>query len=285
MNCMNIRGYVKTVFEQEKPLKFLVSRILIRSKLCKLFIIKQKNYNLHFDPVSSSGALWINPNYHHPVNVFFSDYLKKGDKVIDIGANIGTVTIEASKKIGDSGKVYSIEPHPQIYKYFIGNIRLNRLKNVKTFNFALGNKDGTIFFSDKHSDDQNSIITNKNGIKIKLKKLDDLEINEDFIDLIILDAIGYEKFVVEGGKDILKRTKCVHFPVLEKFIKNFDYTYKDIFKIIENIGFKIYEFTEDKKISLVPENYKPDDNRTITTLLGIRDLSDFLERTNYSLQN
>ena len=285
MNCMNIRGYVKTVFEQEKPLKFLVSRILIRSKLCKLFIIKQKNYNLRFDPVSSSGALWINPNYYHSVNVFFSDYLKKGDKVIDIGANIGTVTIEASKKIGDSGKVYSIEPHPQIYKYFIGNIRLNRLKNVKTFNFALGNKDGTIFFSDKHSDDQNSIITNKNGIKIKLKKLDDLEINEDFIDLIILDAIGYEKFVVEGGKDILKRTKCVHFPVLEKFFKNFDYTYKDIFKIIENIGFKIYEFSEDRKISLVPENYKADDNRTITTLLGIRDLSDFLERTNYSLQN
>ena len=282
---MNIRGYVKTVFEQEKPLKFLVSRILIRSKLCKLFIIKQKNYNLRFDPVSSSGALWINPNYYRPANVFFSDYLKKGDKVIDIGANIGTVTIEASKKIGDSGKVYSIEPHPQIYKYFIGNIRLNRLKNVKTFNFALGNKDGTIFFSNKHSDDQNSIITNKNGIKVKLKKLDDLEINEDFIDLIILDAIGYEKFVVEGGKDILKRTKCVHFPVLEKFFKNFDYTYKDIFKIIENLGFKIYEFTEDRKISLVSENYKADDNRTITTLLGIRDLSDFLERTNYSLQN
>ena len=282
---MNIRGYVKTVFEQEKPLKFVVSRILIRSKLCKLFIIKQKNYNLRFDPVSSSGALWINPNYYRPANVFFSDYLKKGDKVIDIGANIGTVTIEASKKIGDSGKVYSIEPHPQIYKYFIGNIRLNRLKNVKTFNFALGNKDGTIFFSNKHSDDQNSIITNKNGIRVKLKKLDDLEINEDFIDLIILDAIGYEKFVVEGGKDILKRTKCVHFPVLEKFFKNFDYTYKDIFKIIENLGFKIYEFTEDRKISLVSENYKAGDNRTITTLLGIRDLSDFLERTNYSLQN
>ena len=141
------------------------------------------------------------------------------------------------KKIENSGKVYSIEPHPQIYKYFIGNIRLNRLKNVKTFNFALGNKDGTIFFSNKHSDDQNSIITNKNGIRVKLKKLDDLEINEDFIDLIILDAIGYEKFVVEGGKDILKRTKCVHFPVLEKFFKNFDYTYKDIFKIIENLGF------------------------------------------------
>ena len=282
---MDINGYVKTVFEQKKPLKFLASRILIRSKLCKLFIIKQKNYNLRFYPVPFLGALWINPNYQYAVYVFLNDYLKRGDKVIDIGANVGTVTLESSKKIENSGKVYSIEPHPQIYKYFIGNVRLNRLKNVKTFNFALGNKDGIAFLSDKHSDDQNSIITNENGISVKLKKLDDLEINEDFIDLIILDTIGYEKFIVEGGKDIFKRTKCVHFPVLEKFFKNFDYTYKDIFKILEDIGFKIYEFTEDRKISLVPDNYKPNETQTITDLLAIRDLPDFLERTNYSLQS
>jgi len=282
---MDINGYVKTVFEQKKPLKFLASRILIRSKLCKLFIIKQKNYNLRFYPVPFLGALWINPNYQYAVYVFLNDYLKRGDKVIDIGANVGTVTLESSKKIENSGKVYSIEPHPQIYKYFIGNVRLNRLKNVKTFNFALGNKDGIAFLSDKHSDDQNSIITNENGISVKLKKLDDLEINEDFIDLIILDTIGYEKFIVEGGKDIFKRTKCVHFPVLEKFFKNFDYTYKDIFKILEDIGFKIYEFTEDRKISLVPDNYKPNETQTITDFLAIRDLPDFLERTNYSLQS
>ena len=282
---MDIDGYVKTVFEQKKPLKFLASRILIRSKLCKLFIIKQKNYNLRFYPVPFLGALWINPNYQYAVYVFLNDYLKRGDKVIDIGANVGTVTLESSKKIENSGKVYSIEPHPQIYKYFIGNVRLNRLKNVKTFNFALGNKDGIAFLSDKHSDDQNSIITNENGISVKLKKLDDLEINEDFIDLIILDTIGYEKFIVEGGKDIFKRTKCVHFPVLEKFFKNFDYTYKDIFKILEDIGFKIYEFTEDRKISLVPDNYKPNETQTITDFLAIRDLPDFLERTNYSLQS
>ena len=282
---MDINGYVKTVFEQKKPLKFLASRILIRSKLCKLFIIKQKNYNLRFYPVPFLGALWINPNYQYAVYVFLNDYLKRGDKVIDIGANVGTVTLESSKKIENSGKVYSIEPHPQIYKYFIGNVRLNRLKNVKTFNFALGNKDGIAFLSDKHSDDQNSIITNENGIRVKLKKLDDLEINEDFIDLIILDTIGYEKFIVEGGKDIFKRTKCVHFPVLEKFFKNFDYTYKDIFKILEDIGFKIYEFTEDRKISLVPDNYKPNETQTITDFLAIRDLPDFLERTNYSLQS
>ena len=62
------------------------------------------------------------------------------------------------------------------------------------------------------------------------------------------------------------KNKCVHFPVLEKFFNNFDYTYKDIFKILEDLGFKIYEFTEDGKISLVSENYKPDERKDLLVI-------------------
>mgnify|MGYP001372166809 CR=1 FL=1 len=275
---MNIRGYVKTVFEQEKPLKFLVSRILIRSKLCKLFIIKQKNYNLRFDPVSSSGALWINPNYHHPANVFFSDYLKKGDKVIDIGANIGTVTIEASKKIGDSGKVYSIEPHPQIYKYFIGNIRLNRLKNVKTFNVALGEKNDSVFFSSKRSDDLNSVSITEEGEEISLCKLDDLPINESKINLMKIDVLGYEKFVFGGAKKILKMTECIHLPIIPSDCERYGYDFNDIFEMLRNLGFQLFTFSE-KNISAIKSNF----NSKSQDILAVKDLEGFLARTKYTL--
>ena len=275
---MNIRGYVKTVFEQEKPLKFVVSRILIRSKLCKLFIIKQKNYNLRFDPVSSSGALWINPNYHHPVNVFFSDYLKKGDKVIDIGANIGTVTIEASKKIGDSGKVYSIEPHPQIYKYFIGNIRLNRLKNVKTFNFALGEKNDSVFFSSKRSDDLNSVSITEEGEEISLCKLDDLSINESKINLMKIDVLGYEKFVFGGAKKILEITECIHLPIIPSDCERYGYDFNDIFVMLRNLGFQLFTFSE-KNISVIKSNF----NSKSQDILAVKDLEGFLARTKYTL--
>ena len=275
---MDINGYVKTVFEQEKPLKFLVSRILIRSKLCKLFIIKQKNYNLHFDPVSSSGALWINPNYHHPVNVFFNDYLKKGDKVIDIGANIGTVTIEASKKIGDSGKVYSIEPHPQIYKYFIGNIRLNRLKNVKTFNVALGEKNDSVFFSSKRSDDLNSVSITEEGEEISLCKLDDLCINESKINLMKIDVLGYEKFVFEGAKKILKITECIHLPIIPSDCERYGYDFNDIFEMLRNLGFQLFTFSE-KNISTIKSNFNPKNQ----DVLAVKDLEGFLARTKYTL--
>ena len=39
--------------------------------------------------------------------------LKKGDIVIDIGANIGYYVLLESKIVGEKGKVYAIEPVPQ----------------------------------------------------------------------------------------------------------------------------------------------------------------------------
>ena len=44
-------------------------------------------------------------------------YLRAGDIFIDIGANIGTVTLEASKKIGDNGKIFSFEANPKIFGF------------------------------------------------------------------------------------------------------------------------------------------------------------------------
>jgi hypothetical protein len=45
------------------------------------------------------------------------------------------------------------------------------------------------------------------------------------------------------------KNKCVHFPVLEKFFNNFDYTYKDIFK-----SYKKYERKDLLVIKLYLKN-------------------------------
>lgn len=280
---MKINDYISVIKNHSKPTKFLLSRILMRTYLSKFFIIKLKNYDLRFYPTPFLASLWIDPNYAHTADIFFGDYLRGGDKVIDIGANIGAVTLESATKVGDSGVVYSIEPHPRIYKYLLGNIKLNNLTNIKTYNIALGKENGIAFLSDIKSDDQNSIKNNNKGIKVIIKKLDDLKFNNDHFDLMILDAIGYEKFILEGGRKILSRTKCVHFPVLERFFEKYGYVYSEIFSIFKNAGFDLYKFTKDGIISSISEDYVPQENIPITDLLAIRNLPDFLKRTGYRL--
>ena len=278
---MKVGSYVSTIKNQKSPLKFLIARILMRIHLSKLFVIKLKNYKLRFYPTPFLASLWIDPDRDHTANVFFGDYLKEGDKVIDIGANIGAVTLESATKIKEPGIIYSIEPHPRIYKYLVGNIKLNNLTNVHAYNIALGKENGTSFLTDIKSDDQNSI-TDNGGIKVVVKRLDDLKFSCNYFDLIILDSIGYEKFILEGGQKILSKTKCVHFPVIERFFEDYGYAYSEIFQLFKNAGFDLYTFRA-KTISLVPKDYVPQENAELSDILAIRDLPDFIKRTGYTL--
>ena len=280
---MNFKQYLQVIQNQNHPLKFIISRILMRSNLSNLIMIKLKDYNLKFYPIPFLASLWIDPQYRNKSHILFADYLKPGDKVLDLGANVGTVTLEAAAKVGSSGKVYAIEPHPRIFRYLQGNIKLNHLTHIQTFNVALGDKEEMGILSDIKSDDQNAIIQTGNGIKVPIQKLDDLPINESKISLMIIDAMGYEKFILLGGLKTLEKTKCVHFPAIERFFEKYGYNYKDILNIFTKQGFELFKFSVEKTIKSIDEKYVPDENALITDLLAIRDVNDFLSRTKYNL--
>lgn len=43
--------------------------------------------------------------------------LKDGDTFVDIGSNIGLMSLAASKFVGENGVVYAFEPHPIRFQY------------------------------------------------------------------------------------------------------------------------------------------------------------------------
>jgi len=278
---LSISEYWKNSLNQKNPTKFIISKILIRLKISKYFTINQDGYKLRFFPSALSRLLWIDPNEPHTASIFFPDYLKKGDTVIDVGSNIGTVTLQCSVKIGSSGKVYSIEPNPKIFNFLLDNIRFNNKDNIKTFNTALGDSDGEIYFSDKISDVVNSIIENDSGVRVKITTLGKLLTKDDVIHLLKIDVQGYDKFVFLGSKNILKKTECVHFPVIREHYQNFGYDYEEIFELLKNSGFELYGFSRDRKIWKLDQDYVPNNE----DLLAIRNIDDFISRTGYTLND
>ena len=209
----------KNILNQENPLKFLISKILINLKISKYLIINQKGYKLHFFPSELSRVLWINPTHPHTASIFFSDYLQPGDTVIDVGSNIGTTTIQSSINVGKTGKIFSIEPNPTIYEFLLQNIKLNKLENIKTFNIAAGESDGEVNFSNKRSDVMNKIVDDDSKIKVKMTTIDKLLIDQDIFNLLKIDVIGYEKFVLLGSKNILKKLNAFIFQLSTNNIK------------------------------------------------------------------
>ena len=290
---MSIIQYYKNIKSHKSPLKFICAKILMILKISPYFIIKQKNYNLRFYPTKMSRELWIDPTYWErnwtTRHDFFSNYLRSGDTVIDIGSHIGQVTLDSAIAVGISGKVYSIEPHPTLFKYLKGNVKLNKLDNVKFYNIALGETNSTVKFLE-HSTDPSSQISSKNnvGIDVPIKKLDNLDIKEEKISLLKLHVVGFEKFVLLGGIDLMKKIECIHF---REYSNNkhkadlYGYDYSDIFDILNQNNFKIFKIKKDNTLFYV-NNYSSEEfNKNEMDYVAIKNLDTFLERTKFKIQN
>ncbi len=67
---------------------------------------------------------------------WISGRLAPGDVFIDVGANIGYHTLLASKLVGNSGKVISIEALPPIFSILRRHLQVNGVGNVRAVNSA-----------------------------------------------------------------------------------------------------------------------------------------------------
>ncbi|MFX1316812.1 MAG: FkbM family methyltransferase [Promethearchaeota archaeon] len=140
--------------------------------------------------------------------------LKHGDIVLDIGAFIGLSSMIFSKKVGEKGKVYAIEPvmHNIIKK----NVEENNINNTYVIPKAIGNEAGKteIEISDYGGD---ASITKREYTKdyYKMKKTIELttldllvkELKLDRIDFIKIDIEGAEELAIRGAYEVIKQFK------------------------------------------------------------------------------
>lgn len=68
--------------------------------------------------------------------------LRPGMTAFDLGANVGYYTVMMARLVGESGRVYAVEPFPDSFRLLEGNIHRNRLRNVLVENVAIGASDG-----------------------------------------------------------------------------------------------------------------------------------------------
>jgi Methyltransferase FkbM domain len=62
------------------------------------------------------------------------NFVREGNIVIDVGANIGDLTLPLARMAGDTGKVYAFESRPENFNVLCANLALNSILNVKPIN-------------------------------------------------------------------------------------------------------------------------------------------------------
>ncbi|KAF4724779.1 hypothetical protein FOZ62_002482, partial [Perkinsus olseni] len=65
-------------------------------------------------------------------------YIKPGQTVVEIGANVGAYSISLAEKLGPSGQLHCFEPFRFMYQILTANVVLNGLSNVYTYNVGIG---------------------------------------------------------------------------------------------------------------------------------------------------
>jgi FkbM family methyltransferase len=182
--------------------------------------------------------------------------------VLDVGSNhfqICNIILSLNQKL----KIFSFDP-------IVHEISFNnKLKNVKFYNYALGNKETKSLFYTPYYNSlkldslgsfvkqniknyvKNNLFFLKNEIyysekKVKIKKLDSHDIKFQFIKI---DTEGFELPIIKGGLKLIKKNNPI---ILLEVNKNLNKINKILYKIGYSkfiYNFKLNKFTEIIKIS------------------------------------
>ena len=156
--------------------------------------------------------LGVQREYCPALLTFCRSVLKEGDIVLDIGANIGAVTVPLAGMVGKSGHVIAVEPQPLVSRVLNANLAINGRWNATVMNAAMGDRMGTVTVPILDPEKPNNygglgLDDFRGGAAVPMVTVDSLALRR--LDLMKIDVEGHEMTVLEGAGDTLARCRPV----------------------------------------------------------------------------
>jgi len=179
----------------------------------------------------------------------FLSMLPDNSNVLDIGANIGVMTVHMARKL-PSSEVFSFEPVPDNLFTLKRLLRFFKIANVKVFEFALGNYEGTAeIMLPEHKNVKFQGLSHIEGVEgtegdrgvlytVAMHKLDDIPELHSLtrkISGIKIDVENYEFNVLDGARKLLE----FHKPIV--YAELWDNQNRiDCLKLMSDIGYSTF---------------------------------------------
>lgn len=236
---------------------------------------------------------------------FFNNFLRSGGVCLDIGANIGRVSLELAT-MQPNIDIYSFEPVPETYRMMLRNLEINPELSPRIHPNHLGfmDQEGEITFyvpaaseaaSAAPIEDQYYLREANQGQAERghhLQKetcpvttLDAFAEKNDFsrIDFIKVDTEGAELKVFQGGEQTIRKFHpVIYTEMLRKHAKRFGYHPNDIIHMLSDWGYLCFreegkhlipfsEMTEETIETNFYFLHKDAHKETISSLVGNKD--------------
>lgn len=183
-------------------------------------------------------------------NVYYPYEPQQTDVVIDVGAHMGFFALKVARQVN---KVIAFEPDTRNLKFLLRNIGYNRFANVEVFNFALGDKDGSMYLERGYGFGRTKLARTNTGDEVRVRSLDSMV--EEWCgtppNVIKIDTEGYEVKVLEGARSTLIRCK----PKLIIASYHYPDEPREVARYLTDLGFNCFIYTVPLVLQKTREAY------------------------------
>jgi FkbM family methyltransferase len=174
------------------------------------------------------------------------------DTILDIGANEGQFA-SLMRSECPQARVYSFEPLPSVHEKLVAAFRED--PQVVPVNLALGNENGSVPMNQSAFSPSSSLLpmgalhatewpktAQHTQVPVRLARLDDwmreAGLQEPGGLMVKLDVQGYERAVIEGGRDTIRRASLVISEVSFYELYEGQALFADIHQLMAGLGFR-----------------------------------------------
>ena len=176
--------------------------------------------------------------------------VRPGSCVIDVGANIGFITLTAAKAVGTAGRVFAVEASARLVERLEEVLTRNRIGNTTVFNSAAGDFNGVASLDVHEHHGMSSVSTagsagEGNGVaRVRMSRLDDLldgRIGDEMPVFVKVDVEGFELAVLRGMPRLLARPATTVFvEVGDPLASAYGAKTQDVFDLMASHGYRGY---------------------------------------------
>jgi FkbM family methyltransferase len=140
---------------------------------------------------------------------FCQRYIRDDYNCVDIGANIGLMTLYISDYCR-SGRIISVEPNRAVFQALQNTIKANAIGNAVPVNVAVTDRDGEVRFSEDsaygHINSGGNTVVEGITLATLLRRCE-----MDRIDFLKIDVEGHEPVILRAALEVIKRDKTLIF--------------------------------------------------------------------------
>ena len=172
--------------------------------------------------------------------------VEPGSCVVDVGANIGFVTLCAARAVGPSGHVFAVEASERLARRLESALAHNEIANTTVFATAAGDFNGVAALDVHEHHGMSAVSANGSpgSSQVRMSRVDDLlagSLASEMPVFVKIDVEGFELAVLRGMPALLARPRTrVFVEVGDPLSSAYGARTQDIFDLMTGLGYQGY---------------------------------------------